>query len=410
MRGFSEARLAGLIEQSNDERRKNLVRYQKNAEPIHTRWLIARVLLASVTTVILSYVAEVYTDNWRAPVAVLASVLLHGTLGGVGAGLGNARPETIGPRLLRLLLPVEILVWPIAAPIVMLGNAFNRVADSKIENAAALTTSEVEYLVEDAEKTGEMAAEPAAIIRNVLDFKDLTIRGVMVPRVKVLGIEVDTPLRQVLAVVAQEGHSRYPVFRTQLDNVVGILYVKDLLPKVAAGVMDSVRLADILRTKIFFVTENKPAVSVLQEMRVRRQHLAVCVDEFGGVSGIVTLEDILEEIVGDIRDEHDAEEAPIQDLGGGRLIADAAVSLTDLSAYLGITIEADGDFGSLGGLLTHTAGRVPSIGEHMVIGSVEFVVREADAKRPIKVEIILPPPSSGVPSLGRLSAHQSTGS
>jgi CBS domain containing-hemolysin-like protein len=116
------------------------------------------------------------------------------------------------------------------------------------------------------------------------------------------------------------------------------------------------------------------------------------------VSGLVTLEDLLERIVGDIRDEYDPEEAPIQDLGNGRLLVDASVSLTDLSAYLGAEIANEGDYGSLGGLLMHEAGRVPAVGDSIVASGLECIVRDGDAKRLLKIEIVRPPPSSGTPS------------
>ena len=134
--------------------------------------------------------------------------------------------------------------------------------------------------------------------------------------------------------------------------------------------------------------------SVLREMRARRLHMAVVIDEFGGVSGIVTLEDILEVIVGEIRDEYDTEEAPIQDLGDGRLLADAAVSVHDLSAYLGAEIPDSGDYESLGGLLIQQSGKVPGVGVCIEVFDLSFIVRDADEKRVAKVEIVRPRPLS----------------
>ena len=255
---------------------------------------------------------------------------------------------------------------------------------------ARLAESEVEYLVDDAAKAGQLDAEPAAMIRNVRDFKDLTVSDVMIPRIKVVGLEIDTPLGEVLALVTKEGHSRYPVFATKIDNIVGLLYTKDLFRVFHGGTFGSASLRDIVRAPVNFIPETQAVSAVLRDMRAKRQHLAVLVDEYGGVSGIVTLEDILEQIVGDIHDEYDREDAPIQDLGDGRLLADAAVSLPDLSAYLGREIESDGDYGSLGGLLTHVAGRVPPPGEHVLLADIIFVVRDSDEKRIAKVEIILP--------------------
>jgi putative hemolysin len=264
--------------------------------------------------------------------------------------------------------------------------------------------SEVGHLVTNASQTGEFGAEPAEMIRNVLEFKDLRVREVMVPRIKVVSIEASTPVDEAMRLVSIEGHSRYPVYRGRSDNVVGVLYAKDLfqfLPRDAPAMPPTVQ--QLAHTPINFVPETQLVSTVLREMRQRRQHMALVIDEFGGFAGVVTLEDILEEIVGDINDEHDEIEAEVQDLGDGRFLVDASVKISDLEAQLGKTLAGvDGEYDSLGGLLVHEAGRVPSIGERILTAGLEFLVREADAKRVTRVEIVLPPPSS---SKGRAPAH-----
>jgi CBS domain containing-hemolysin-like protein len=219
----------------------------------------------------------------------------------------------------------------------------------------------------------------------------------MVPRTRVSAIEVSRPLPEVLKIVASEGHSRFPVYRDKVDNIVGLLYAKDLFRLLKDVKLQQRPLIDLVRAPVNFVPETQGVSSVLREMRSRRLHMAVVIDEFGGVSGIVTLEDILEVIVGEIRDEYDTEEAPIQDLGDGRLLVDAAVSVDDLSAYLGAKIPEDDDYESLGGLLVHRAGKVPSIGTQIEAFEFCFIVREADEKRIIKVEIVRPRGLSEVP-------------
>jgi CBS domain containing-hemolysin-like protein len=155
-----------------------------------------------------------------------------------------------------------------------------------------------------------------------------------------------------------------------------------------------------------FVPESQSAASVLKDMRKGRHHLAIVIDEFGGFSGIVSLEDLLEQIVGDIRDEHDVEEAPIVDLGDGRLVVDASLPLADLARYLGTELPADGDYHSLGGFLASHHGRVPEVGATLSIFGLEFIVREADDRRVAKVEIHResPPMSIAPRTPGRVSA------
>jgi CBS domain containing-hemolysin-like protein len=216
----------------------------------------------------------------------------------------------------------------------------------------------------------------------------------MIPRTKVDAVEAGTPLEKVLEIVTESGHSRYPVYKDQIDNVVGLLYAKDLFKVLEERRLKNTSLREILRAPANFVAESQPLSSLLRDMKGRRQHLAVVVDEFGGVSGIVTLEDVLEEIVGDIRDEHDEgeESAAIQDLGDGRLVADAEVSMSDLSAYLGAEIDHDGEYESLGGMLTQHLGKVPEVGTAVSKFGLRFIVRDSDERHIGKVEIVRPRP------------------
>jgi putative hemolysin len=219
---------------------------------------------------------------------------------------------------------------------------------------------------------------------------------VMVPRRHILGIEIGTPLSDVVALVAQEKHSRYPVYRETLDNIAGQLYAKDLFALVRDGRLAGSSLAEVVRTPAMFVSENQPAAKILQDMRSKRLHMAIVSDEFGGTSGLVTIEDILEEIVGDIRDEKDREE-PIQRMGDGRIVADASVSIADLEHALGKPLPDDGEFESLGGLIVSRAGRVPLVGATVQVDGLKLIVREADATRVVKVEIVPDRPEHTVP-------------
>jgi CBS domain containing-hemolysin-like protein len=324
--------------------------------------------------------------------------LTYGTLAEIGITLARSRADDFAVRVLPFLRPFELLVLPLAAPLSALGKRAARWLKPEGPRDARLTETEVEWVVSEGQKHGSLGQEPAEMIRNVLELKDLVARDVMVPRTRICAIEVTTPLPEVLRFVASEGHSRFPVYRDQVDNVIGLLYAKDLFRLLKdEKVQATTPLGDLIRTPVNFVPEMQGVSSVLREMRARRLHMAVVIDEFGGVSGIVTLEDILEVIVGEIRDEYDTEEAPIQDLGDGRLLADAAVSVHDLSAYLGAEIPENGDYESLGGLLIQHAGKVPAVGARIEAFDLSFIVRDADEKRVAKVEIIRPRPLSELP-------------
>jgi len=363
-------------------------RFAADPNRVFSRWLVGRVVALGAASVLLDQAARgLGLDRFALPVAVLGAVLTYGTFAEVAGTLARRRPERVGALLLVVLRPLEWILVPLAGPLALIGRAVGRRVPKARTVDARITETEVEWAVSEGEKAGALDNEPAEMIRNVLDFKDLTAREVMVPRRHILGVEVSTPLADVVALVADEKHSRYPVYRETLDNVVGLLNVKDLFAVVRDGKIAQTKLADIIRTPVLFVSEGQPAAKILPDMRARRLHMAIVSDEFGGTAGLVTLEDIIEEIVGDIRDEHDTE-APIQPMGDGRVMADASVPIADIEHALGKPLPNDGEFESLGGLIVSRAGRVPEVGATLQVDGLKLIVREADETRVVKVEII----------------------
>lgn len=386
---LSGGRLSALA-QLNDAHGARFLRLQSQMPRIVSRWLSLQVLGTTTTAVMLhdSLLRTGLTGGWCTLGALLGTVLLYGTLAESIGALAHKRPEAVALTALRLLRPLELLVAPLADPLAFVGRFISRRVKERRPQDARITETEVEFLVDASQKSGTLAPEPAEIIRNVLDFKNLTVRDVMVPRFKVAAIEISTPLAEVLAMIAADGHSRYPVYRDKLDDIVGLLYVKDLFACVRNGKLDETTLSALTRKQALIAVETQSAASVLREMRQRRQHLAIVADEFGGTEGVVTLEDILEEIVGEIRDEYDTD-AMLHSLEGGRWLADASIPISDLEPHLGRALpETEGAYESLGGLIVHQAGKVPDIGASILVGGFRFVVREADEKHVTKVEII----------------------
>jgi putative hemolysin len=374
-------------------------RYAVDPLRVLSRWLVGRVVALSAASVLLSETARlVGIIRFSLPVAVLGAVLTYGTLAEILGTFARRRPERVAALSLFALQPLEWLLAPLADPLAIVGRAVRRRVPKTRVNDARVAETEVEWVVSEGEKSGAIANGPAEMIRKVLDFKDLTAREVMVPRRLILGVELATPLSDVVSFVVAEKHSRYPVYRENIDNVVGLVYAKDLFGVMREGRLESTKLADIMRTAVLFVSETQPAARILQDMRSRRMHVAIVSDEFGGTAGLITLEDVIEEIVGDIRDEHDVE-APIQTTGDGRMVADGSVSLAELSQALGKPLPEDGEFESLGGLIVNRAGQVPAVGAMVQVGGLKLIVREADAKRVVKVEIVperqpMPAPSA----------------
>ena len=324
--------------------------------------------------------------QWAPWAALGTAVVLSGVLFELSTTLGKLHADRAALLAARWLRPLELAMTPLALP---LGWAATIVNDRGLVKPPdpRVAEAEVEIMVDEVEKSGLFGREPAEMIRNVLDFADRTVRDVMVPRGSVEGVEVSTPIDEVLERVAVGGHSRYPVYRDQIDNVIGLLYAKDLFKALEGDRPERITLRQLVRAPANFVAESQPLSTMLREMRAKRQHLAIVVDELGGLSGIVTLEDVIEEIIGEICDEHDPREAPIQDLGDGRLVADAAVSLIDLSAFLGRTLPDATDHESIGGMITRHVGHVPEVGTAVSKFGLRFIVREVDEDHLGKVEI-----------------------
>ena len=245
------------------------------------------------------------------------------------------------------------------------------------------------------ETIDEMIEEPSAggshllsghervLIGNILKVYNRTAADVMVPRVDIVALDVETPFSEVLKCMIEQGHSRVPVYRETLDDVIGFIHVKDLLGPAADR--QPTKLGPILR-KVLFVAPSLLILDLLVQMRQARTHIAMVVDEFGGIDGLVTIEDLIEEIVGEIEDEYDVAEGPnLTERADGTLIADARIPIEQLEERQGIRLRPTGgqeEVDTLGGLVSSLAGRVPGRGE--VIGhpsGIEFEVLDADPRR-----------------------------
>ena len=392
-----EARLQVLVDEGSEP---GFARYADDRLGLLSRWLVARVIALSIASILLARAIEQdFGPLTASVVAVVVAVLAYATCAEILCTIARRRPEEVGRLALRFLRPIEWAVVPVAAPLAMLGRWIGSRVPESLTGGARLTETEVEWLVDQGEKAGALEKEPATMIRNVLDFKNLTAKEVMIPRRRVSSLEAATPLDAVLEHVRQDGHSRYPVYRGSLDNVVGLLYVKDLFDVVGAGKIAETKLEELTRKPVLFLAETQSALSVLREMRSKRLHLAIVSDEFGGTGGIVTLEDIIEEIVGEIHDEYDTEDiALITKLAEGRFVADAAIPLVELEIHLGRKLPEDTAFESLGGLIVHRAGRVPDVGATVSLDGYDLIVREADETRVVKVEIIRAEPGLAPPA------------
>lgn len=235
-------------------------------------------------------------------------------------------------------------------------------------------------LLRDAQAREIFDAETLQMVEGVFQVVEMRVRDIMIPRGQMVVVENDTPLEEILKVVIESGHSRFPVINEDKDNVVGVLLAKDLLRFSDTGAQKGFRLDDILR-KATFTPETKRLNVLLKEFRAARNHMAIVLDEYGGVGGLVTIEDVLEEIVGEIDDEHDTEEdVDIKDHGDGRYSVRALTPIDEFNETLG-TEFGDEEFDTIGGLLLQHIGHMPKAGEIAEIDSCHFRVLSADSRR-----------------------------
>ena len=245
----------------------------------------------------------------------------------------------------------------------------------------------VERAIRDASEDGELDKEEGSMLLSVLTLDELQVQDIMTPRTDIACSSDEDSIRQVAELIVSTGHSRIPIFSGNRDNIIGIVHAKDLLRHLLDAAGQDVPATAIMRDP-FFVPETKNVLDLLQEFRTRKLHLAVVLDEYGGTAGLVTIEDVLEQIVGDIEDEHDAprEQEISAQTDGSYLIAGRAY-LDDLTEALPVSIASE-EVDTLGGYLTHLAGRVPKTGEEFSIDGRIFRIVSSDAKQIHRVRML----------------------
>lgn len=390
-----EARLHAMV-QTDEHAHVALRRFVGQRNTVMARLLVGRVVCIVGASVI---AASAFHPRWPVygPLLSFQVVgLAYTVLAEITTSMARARATTWANGLLQLLRPLELAMIPLAAPLAYLGRRVTEAFDQsgrpsdpeETARDAEIAEREVEFLIEEGQRKGTL--DHADLLQAAVDFKGRVAAEVMVPRTKMTAIEQRTSVSRVLEMITADGHSRYPVYDSRIDDIVGLLYVKDLFKVVREGKLESTPFESLLRKPVLHVQEQQEVSEILRDMRQRRQHLAIVVDEHGGTSGLVTMEDILELLVGDIRDELD-EEDQVQDLGGGRLLVDAALSVGALSDRLGMPIPESNGAVSVGGLVMEQLGKLPVTGTIVHVGAIEFVVRDADERRVRRVEVVAHP-------------------
>jgi CBS domain containing-hemolysin-like protein len=332
--------------------------------------------------------------GWLSPISYPLAILII-TLGLVFLVLvlGELIPRELAARspepfALWAIYPMRaaaVAAMPLAQVVVAVNHLFMGHGDEAPHGLPFIIEEEIKTLVDAGEEGGFIEEEEKEMIYSIFEFGDTLAREVMVPRIDTVAIEVNTSVPDALDVVMQAGHSRIPVYQETIDNIVGILYAKDLL-QYWRDDTSSLELRNILRN-VYYIPETKKVDELLQEFQQRKVHIALVVDEYGGTAGLVTIEDILEEIVGEIQDEYDSEEAFMEVINEDEIIFNGRMDLDDVNHIMGLELPTDRS-DTLGGLVYSNLGRVPVVGDKVRIENVEITVLSVVRRQIKKVKVV----------------------
>jgi CBS domain containing-hemolysin-like protein len=302
---------------------------------------------------------------WLCTSVVSSAIAAHASVGVISASL-------------PLLRVVSLICLPLTRTVGFVDEAVRRLTGANLREREEAAEAELLRSIEDTQREGALDEKAAALLENVVEFSSTDVGEVMTPRTDIDGIELTDELAAIRSFIVSVGHSRIPVYEENLDHIVGVLYVKDLVPYLgenAAGF----QLRPLLRQPIM-IPETKPVGELLADFQRSEVHMAIVIDEYGGTAGLVTIEDVLEEIVGEIQDEHDADEddtPSLEVVGDGRAEVDGRYHIDDLNEELGLDLPEDEEFDTVGGYLLASMGRVPGVGEAFETRGARFTVLQA---------------------------------
>ncbi|HEY9565870.1 MAG TPA: hemolysin family protein [Nocardioides sp.] len=379
---FSRARAEEIVAEGKAGSRRLLAILDDSPRYLNTALLLR--LLCEVSAIVL--VARLVSENldgWWLTVGLSIGIMLLVSFVVIGVG-----PRTMGRQhsvtlLLLVSGPLQVItkfLGPIPQLLIVLGNALT--PGKGFSDGPFSTETELRELVDMAEASSVIEDIERKMIHSVFELGDTTVREVMVPRNDVLYVDRHKNLRQALSLFLRSGYSRMPVVGENLDDIVGFAYLKDVTKRVFDNAdAETTERIDQWMRPVHWVPDSKPADDVLSEMQARRQHIAVVVDEYGGTAGIVTIEDVLEEIVGEITDEYDDGEIAIEVLENGTIRVSSRYPVDDLDELFPGLVFVEEDVDSVGGLLAKELGRVPIPGSSVEVHGLRFVAEEPTGRR-----------------------------
>ena len=332
----------------------------------------------------------------------------HGMANSVGVGIsvgimtflilvfGEITPKNFAKNnyetlALFAITPIKILtkiLMPVAKTLLFITKIIIRMFGGQIEKEPSiLTGEEIKSLISVGEEEGAIEEEEKEMINSIFEFGDTIVREVMVPRTDIQSIDANENISEVIKTIVETHHSRIPIYEENIDNIIGILYVKDLVSRWEAYKQgENIVLKDLIRTP-YFVPETNKAKDLFAQFKKKKNHMAIVVDEYGGTAGLVTIEDVIEEILGEIEDEYDREDDQFQPLGNGITLIDGRTNIDTVNEELDIQIPQGDDYDSIAGFIVNILGRVPKTSEIVNYKNLKIVIAEADPRHISKIKI-----------------------
>jgi CBS domain containing-hemolysin-like protein len=339
-------------------------------------WAGERVVMPLVMSVLSFYsitIPEIYIHEISFGISFTFITIMHivfGELAPKSIAIQRAENVTLGIayplRAFYIVFSPFINVLNGFAAFILKISGFSHVGEKELYSAA-----ELELLIDQGKHSGALNPSEHQLIKNVFGFIDVTVRQIMTPRTSINAVDIDLPIEYILNKIVTEGYSRLPVYKDNIDNIIGVLYTKDLLRIMNKG--GAINLEAAMRPA-YFVPETKKINELLKNLQAKHLHMAIIVDEFGGVSGIATIEDIIEELVGEIQDEHDDEAPVVEQVSINEYIVNAQASIQDVNELLPLALPEGVEYDTVAGLLITTFARIPDISEKITFEGYQFTI------------------------------------
>lgn len=396
---MGKLKLRDLVDSKEKRFSKSVKFFVQNPNSVLTAILVmnnvVNILSSSLATLL---ALQVLPDNSAGVAAALVTgimtflILIFGEI--TPKIYARENSERLFRRTITFISAITIVLKPILWLLLRISSFFIIIiGGKKAEFSPFITEDEIKSAVDAGHKEGVLQSEERMIMKRTLELKDISVKEIMTPRVEIVALEEEQPLIDLMELVQSEGYSRYPIYRETIDRIVGVCYAKDLLNFILDrkdnDVLQTIRVEEIMRYP-YFVPETKKVDDLLREFKEKKNHLAVVIDEYGGTAGIITMEDVIEELTGEILDEYDeeSEEIMIERLGEREYIVDGMTPINDIERELEQPFP-ETEFETIGGYLLEVLERFPEVGEKIIVDGFTFEVLAAGKNKVEKIRLIV---------------------